>query len=546
MTEPGGPAWRQTTFFPFAITSRLAVGDGARGQARRSDTYATDRLRRGPAGRRRRHPRRRRRARRRSSWSTAALDRGRPPSRVDVSHLGDGRRRSRPTPWPTTTSTRRTPSPTRTGSASRPNTERRRRRRPPHRRAAARLVDGRRPRMSHRPPATVDVGLGPAGHARTPATCSATSSSTSTARSTAASSSPARRSATSRASGTDVVEALRELAPPVVRWPGGCFVSSYHWLDGVGPDRRPTYDMAWRVTDPNTFGTAEFVAWCRAIGAEPYICTNAGTGTAEEMSDWVEYCNLPADQRPLGRPARRARLGRAVRRAVLEHRQRELRRLGDGRQDRGRVGEPGPRVGQDDPPRRRGPRAADGGPGRPGLDAAAARRRRPAPRPDLDPRLLGRAQPGRRAVGLPHRGRPLPRPAGRHRARAGIIGATGLGDRVGIAFDEWNLRGWHHPVGNAPEAIAARDANDVNATYTMADALFTASFLNACLRHADVVRMANIAPTVNTRGPLFVHPDGARAPHDVPRAGDVRDAARRAGAAQHRDQRRTRPSPTSR
>ncbi|RYZ29465.1 MAG: alpha-N-arabinofuranosidase, partial [Propionibacteriaceae bacterium] len=55
---------------------------------------------------------------------------------------------------------------------------------------------------------------------------------------------------------TDVVEAMRELAPPVVRWPGGCFVSSYHWLDGVGPDRRAHYDKAWRVTDPNTFGTA--------------------------------------------------------------------------------------------------------------------------------------------------------------------------------------------------------------------------------------------------------------------------------------------------
>ncbi len=47
------------------------------------------------------------------------------------------------------------------------------------------------------------------------------------------------------------------------------------------------------VEDPNTFGTDEFVAWCRKIGAEPYICTNAGTGTPEEMSDWVEYCNLP-------------------------------------------------------------------------------------------------------------------------------------------------------------------------------------------------------------------------------------------------------------
>ncbi|MFZ4849249.1 MAG: hypothetical protein ACOYL7_08995 [Caldilinea sp.] len=92
---------------------------------------------------------------------------------------------------------------------------------------------------------------------------------------------------------TDVIEALRELRVPVVRWPGGCFVSAYHWLHGVGAGRQPSYDKAWRVNDPNTFGTDEFVAWCRKIGAEPYLCTNAGTGTPEEMSDWVEYCNLP-------------------------------------------------------------------------------------------------------------------------------------------------------------------------------------------------------------------------------------------------------------
>jgi alpha-N-arabinofuranosidase len=90
---------------------------------------------------------------------------------------------------------------------------------------------------------------------------------------------------------TDVIAALRELRVPVVRWPGGCFVSAYHWRDGVGPERSPTYDKAWRVEEPNTFGTDEFVAWCREIGAEPYLCTNAGTGTPEEMSDWVEYCN---------------------------------------------------------------------------------------------------------------------------------------------------------------------------------------------------------------------------------------------------------------
>ena len=54
----------------------------------------------------------------------------------------------------------------------------------------------------------------------------------------------------------------------------------------------PIYDKAWKVEEPNTFGTDEYINWCRIIGAEPYICTNAGTGTPEEMSDWVEYCNL--------------------------------------------------------------------------------------------------------------------------------------------------------------------------------------------------------------------------------------------------------------
>ena len=91
---------------------------------------------------------------------------------------------------------------------------------------------------------------------------------------------------------TDVISALRELKVPVVRWPGGCFASAYHWRDGVGKDRQPSLDKAWGVEDPNTFGTDEFVEWCRMIGAQPYICTNAGTGTPEEMSDWVEYCNL--------------------------------------------------------------------------------------------------------------------------------------------------------------------------------------------------------------------------------------------------------------
>ena len=102
-----------------------------------------------------------------------------------------------------------------------------------------------------------------------------------------------------------------------------------------------------------------------------------------------------------------------------------------------------------------------------------------------------------------------------------IIGVAGFAGKLGIAFDEWNLRGWHHPDGNSPAAINARDRNDINATYTMADAVFSAGFLNTCLRHADTVWMANMAPVVNTRGPLFVHPNGRCAAHDLSRARHV-------------------------
>ena len=135
---------------------------------------------------------------------------------------------------------------------------------------------------------------------------------------------------------TDVIAALRELRVPVVRWPGGCFVSAYHWLHGVGHERKPSYDKACAVEDPNTFGTDEFVAWCRKIGAEPYICTNAGTGTPEEMSDWVEY--VTACGGSLGTVAPGQWPYAAARRPLLVHRQRKLRRLGDGRQDGARMG----------------------------------------------------------------------------------------------------------------------------------------------------------------------------------------------------------------
>jgi alpha-N-arabinofuranosidase len=96
----------------------------------------------------------------------------------------------------------------------------------------------------------------------------------------------------------ELIGAMRRIRPSIVRWPGGCFADGYHWRDGVGPrDGRPTrVNLAWHKADePNRFGTDEFVAWCRTLGAEPYICANVGSGTPEEAAAWVEYCNGTGD-----------------------------------------------------------------------------------------------------------------------------------------------------------------------------------------------------------------------------------------------------------
>ncbi len=95
----------------------------------------------------------------------------------------------------------------------------------------------------------------------------------------------------------DVAEAVAELQPPVIRYPGGCFADGYHWRDGVGlRDRRGVvFDEAWKSWDPNDFGTDEFIAFCRHVNAEPYLCVNCGSGTVREAADWVTYCNGSLD-----------------------------------------------------------------------------------------------------------------------------------------------------------------------------------------------------------------------------------------------------------
>jgi len=92
----------------------------------------------------------------------------------------------------------------------------------------------------------------------------------------------------------DVVDALKELGIPNLRWPGGCFADEYHWKEGIGPrnDRPTMINTHWGgVTEDNSFGTHEFLELCNQLDCEPVICGNLGSGSVREMSQWVEYLN---------------------------------------------------------------------------------------------------------------------------------------------------------------------------------------------------------------------------------------------------------------
>lgn len=312
----------------------------------------------------------------------------------------------------------------------------------------------------------------------------------------------------------DVLAAMRKIKVPVLRWPGGCFVSSYHWKKAVGPHRTPMFDKAWRVEDPNTFGTDEYVAMCRKIGCEPYICTNAGTGTAEEMSDWVEYCNLDHEgEYAQWRIANGYRAPHAVKYWSIGNENYGAWELGakDAREWGRLVVESAKLMKHVDP--------------RAELSAAALA--------DIDWNVNLLKHCGRYIdwISIHKYWNLMPEMddfASYEETMAytndldtdilkvkGLLMAMGLEKSIKIAYDEWNLRGWHHPnvhtvrQGVDPaDYLTPRDKNDINAHYTMADAVFTACFLNTLNRHCDIVGMANFAPIVNTRGCIFTHPQG--------------------------------------
>lgn len=313
---------------------------------------------------------------------------------------------------------------------------------------------------------------------------------------------------------TDVLEAMKQIKVPILRWPGGCFVSSYHWKDAVGEEREPFFDKAWRVEDPNTFGTDEYVKMCRKIGCEPYICTNAGTGTAEEMSDWVEYCNLEYE----GKYAKWR-----IKNGYKEPHKVKYWSIGNENYGHWEIGaksaeewgrlvlESCKMIKHTDPETE--------------LTAAALT--------DLNWNINLLQSAGQFLDWISiheywdgiHQTNDY---ADYEQTMAytyhidhsideirGLLVAMKLDKKIKIAFDEWNLRGWFHPNAHTiqqgrtkEDYLYPRDKNDDNTKYTMADAVFTGCFLSALNRNCDIVGMANFAPVVNTRGCIFTHKDG--------------------------------------
>ena len=109
----------------------------------------------------------------------------------------------------------------------------------------------------------------------------------------------------------DVVEALKKLKIPVLRWPGGCFADTYHWKDGIGPKKdRPSMLNVWwgNTKEDNSFGTNEFLNMCELLGTEPYLSGNVGSGTPQELADWIKYTTHPNGSSPM--PELREKYGR--------------------------------------------------------------------------------------------------------------------------------------------------------------------------------------------------------------------------------------------
>jgi alpha-L-arabinofuranosidase len=306
----------------------------------------------------------------------------------------------------------------------------------------------------------------------------------------------------------DVLEALKRLKMPIIRYPGGNFASGYRWRDGVGPEseRKARTDLAWHDLETNQFGTNEFITFCRKLKTEPYMVVNCGDGDMREARDWVEYCNGTGESAPV-----------KLRREHGFTHPHNVKYWGVGNEVDGHW-----QIGYKTP-----------------QEYARAFKEYGKVMKWVDPNIKLIASAVSHWDGeWVERAKLLLEQAGdiidylslhwyvgnpehdfnkymavselleqRLAAFEGVIKAERLQKNIKrpiyLAVDEWNVWYRTHPqFGGEPEKTKLEEI------YNLEDALAVAIQLNAFIRHAGAVKMANLAQIVNVIAPVFTRPDG--------------------------------------
>jgi alpha-N-arabinofuranosidase len=309
----------------------------------------------------------------------------------------------------------------------------------------------------------------------------------------------------------DVMQAVKELNPTIIRYPGGNFVSNYNWLDGVGPkeERIPRLELAWYTLEPNKFGTNEFIGYCKAIGSEPYFAVNMGTGTIEEARRWVEYCNVK--EGPFYAELRKKH-------GYPEPHNIKYWSLGNEMDGPWQMGH----MNAEDYAKKAKEAAklmVRTSPDIKLIAAGSSNYRENADPDHWNQTILHELRDVIDYIALHiYVGNPdsnyynfISTPLvleQRTKIVKGMIekemqkANRANRDPIYIAWDEYNV--WYR----ARRGAAARGKNALEERYNLEDALVVAGFLNAFIRNADVVKMANMAQLVNVIAPIFTNENG--------------------------------------
>ena len=309
----------------------------------------------------------------------------------------------------------------------------------------------------------------------------------------------------------DVMAAVSDLRPSIVRYPGGNFVSNYNWLDGVGPkeERIPRMELAWGTLESNRFGTNEFVEYTKKIGADPYISVNMGTGTIEEARRWVEYCNVK--EGPFYAELRKKH-------GFPEPYNIKFWSLGNEMDGPWQMGH----LSAEDYSKKAREAAKLMIRTSPGIKliATGSSNYRVGADPDhWNQTILNELKDVIDYIALHiyvgnldnnyynFISTPLVLEQRTKVVKGMIEQVMQTANRVGkdtirIAWDEYNV--WYR----ARSGDAARGKHALEEKYNLEDALVVAGFLNAFIRNADVVKMANMAQLVNVIAPIFTNEEG--------------------------------------